>query len=315
MRARLLLLLPVLSFVGVFAGTFAYYELGHDEAAADTRRAATPTLPTGGVFAALEQEPSVRIYRVELDGTTTGPLTAGSEPIDGSVLVEAHPDWSPVAERLAITRYVVRGSDAEPPKIWALSADGSNLVQLTDGPNPDFLPAWSPDGRRIAFTRELRGSAEIFVMNVDGSGVTQLTHDRSANDEHPAWSPDGTHIAYSSGTEAGQDLFVMSADGSDQTRLTSGPFFASEPAWSPRGDEIAFICDSDVCLVGAERGSRAGQLLGTRPKEFSPRWSPEGKWLAVARFPGRMMLLDVETRKVVPVPLVADTFSLSWGPE
>ena len=314
MRARLLFLLPLLSFAAVFAGTLAYYELGDDDDAADAGRPATPGSPTGALFVALEEEPGVRIYRTELDGTTTGPLTAGTEPDDAGLLVEAHPDWSPVAERLAMTRYVARGSDVEPPKIWTLAADGADLVQLTDGAHPDFLPAWSPDGRRIAFTRELDGSAEIFVMNADGSEVTQLTDDRAANDEHPAWSPDGAHITYTSGTKKAQDLVVMRADGSDVTRVTSGPFFASEPAWSPGGDEIAFICDSDLCLVGAERGSRPVQLLGTRPKEFSPRWSPDGKWIAVARFPGRLQLLEVATRRTVPVPIDGDTFTLSWGP-
>jgi dipeptidyl aminopeptidase/acylaminoacyl peptidase len=314
MRARLLLLVPLLSFVAVFAGTLAYYELEDGDAAAETGRRPANALPTETLFAALEEEPTVRVHRVELDGTAGDPLTAGTEPNDGSVLVEAHPDWSPVAERLAMTRYLVRGGDAEPPKIWTLAADGSQLVQLTDGTHPDFLPAWSPDGTRIAFTRELRGSAEIFVMNADGSGVTQLTHDRAVNDDHPAWSPDGAQIVYASGTESGQDLYVMSADGSDPTRVTSGPFFASEPSWSPDGDEIAFICDSDPCLVGAKPGSRAVQLLGTRPKEFSPRWSPDGRWIAFARFPGGLRLLEVATRKEVPVALQADSFTLSWGP-
>ncbi len=103
-------------------------------------------------------------------------LTPGSEPADGSILVEAHPDWAAEAGRIVFTRYTFEGRDPNPPKIWAVDPDGTNLVQLTRGPLPDFLPG--PDGMKIAFTRELRGPAEVFVMSADGSHVSQLTKDR-----------------------------------------------------------------------------------------------------------------------------------------
>jgi Tol biopolymer transport system component len=313
MRARLLLLLPLLAFAGVFAGTLAYYEVGNDEApAAATTQAAAPT--AGTLIVALEQKPGVRLYEVAPGGNGGRFVTGDDEPTDGSVLVEAHPDWSPTTGRILFTRYTVKGQDAAPPKIWSVAPDGSDLGQLTHGDDPDFLAAWSPDGERIAFTRELGGSAEIFVMNADGSGVTQLTKDSAVNDEHPAWSPDGAHIAYTSGTEDHQDLHVMSADGSSSIRITSGPFFAADPAWSPQGDEIAFICDTDLCLVRPELGARPAKLLGTRPKESSPRWSADGRSIAFARFPGGVFLFDVATEKTTRVPLDRETFTLSWGP-
>ncbi len=170
-------------------------------------------------------------------------LTPGSEPADGSILVEAHPDWAAEAGRIVFTRYTFEGRDPNPPKIWAVDPDGTNLVQLTRGPLPDFLPAWAPDGMKIAFTRELRGPAEVFVMSADGSHVSQLTKDRRTHDEHPAWSPDGRRIAYSSAGKRNRDLFAMNADGSNPTQLTHGPSEASEPSWSPDGRQIAFICD------------------------------------------------------------------------
>jgi TolB protein len=313
MRARLLFLVPLLAFAGAFAGTLAYYEIGNDAApAAATTQAAPRT--EGNLIVALEQEPGVRLYAVATHGSGGRFVTGESEPTDGSVLVEAHPDWSPTADRIVFTRYTVQGEDAAPPKIWSVAPDGSDLVQVTQGEAPDFLPAWSADGTRIAFTRELQGSAEIFVMNADGSDLRQLTHDRTVNDEHPAWSPDGTHIAYTSGTEDHQDLYVMSSDGSQATRLTNGPFWAADPAWAPKGDTIAFICDTDVCLIGVEQGSRPTQLIGTRPKESSPRWSADGRAIAFARFPGGVFIFDIETTKTARVPLDGETFTLSWGP-
>jgi Tol biopolymer transport system component len=315
MRARLLLLVPLLAFAVVFAATFAYYRLVDSENEEVARPVHSPAAGNGRLIVALEENPGVRLYSVDVDGTGGRFLTEGSEPDDGSMLVEAHPDWSLEAGRIVFTRYRLKEGKPDGPSIWVIGPHGSDLAQLTDGPWPDFLPAWSPDGTKIAFTREFRGSAEIFVMNADGSGAVQLTRSRATHDEHPAWSPDGTRIAYRSAGRRSQDLFVMDADGSQPTRITYGPFEASDPAWSPDGKQIAFVCDGDLCLVGAEEGSRPAQLVGTAAAEFSPRWSPDGKWIAFARDPGHLMLLDVETKKIVRVLLEGNSFTLSWGPE
>ena len=69
-----------------------------------------------------------------------------------------------------------------------------------------------------------------------------------------------------------------------------------------------------LCLIGVEQGSRPTQLIGTRPKESSPRWSADGKQIAFARFPGGVFLYDLETKRTMRVPLAGETFSLSWGP-
>ena len=113
-----------------------------------------------------------------------------------------------------------------------MDADGSSPRNLTQHPAKDVRPAWSPDGRRIAFVSRRDGNSEVYVMNADGSGKRNLTRDR-ASDDYPTWSPDGRRIAFLRGRLTAirvpgrgvrrrylYHLYVVNADGSGLRRLT-----------------------------------------------------------------------------------------------
>ena len=103
--------------------------------------------------------------------------------------------------------------------IFVMNADGSGQTNLTNHPERDAFPAWSPDGTRITFTSRRDGNGEIYLMNVDGSGKINLTNN-PADDDQPVWSPDGTRLQFRS-FRAGIgvcEIYSMKIDGTDQVK-------------------------------------------------------------------------------------------------
>ena len=125
-------------------------------------------------------------------------------------------------------------------------SDGSDVLNLTNHEKADRQPAWSPDGRQIAFSSNRDGGdGDIYVMDSDGSDVLNLTNHEKA-DRQPAWSPDGRQIAFSSDRDGNFDIYVMDSDGSDVLNLTNHEMTNEQsPAWSPDGRQIAFSSNRD----------------------------------------------------------------------
>jgi ABC-type sugar transport system substrate-binding protein len=129
-------------------------------------------------------------------------------------------------------------------EIYSMGPDGSNPQNLSNNPEVDFRPVWSPDGTKIAFTSRRvtpkGGDQHIFVMNADGTGLTQISFDFYA--DWPDWSNDSKNIVYSND----QDIFITDLTGKNKpTNLTNDDMKDSQPKWSPDGTKIAWSSSKD----------------------------------------------------------------------
>jgi Tol biopolymer transport system component len=180
------------------------------------------------------------------------------------------------------------GNETPYGHLFAINPDGSGAVDLTPSGYTDIRSfAWSPNGRRIAFSAIQSGDSdpELFVMNAAGGGVRRLTDNHLA-DFQPSWSPDGRRIAFTSIRTGLSQIFRMRADGSAQRRLTNALGNCDWPAWSPRADLIAFHCAmaSEKVSVMRPDGSHIRTLLRrTNTIDTRPAWSPDGRVIVFGR--------------------------------
>lgn len=174
---------------------------------------------------------------------------------DGSVVQLTHgdganPQWSPDGSQIAYSCGVNNLNDFSKSDICVMNADGTGVVNLTEGSKAsDSYPHWTPDGHIVFMSnRDVSANglfSEIYIMAGDGTAVTQLTKDKKYYNVNPVVSPDGTKIVYESNKEVptGSEIYVMNIDGSSPIRLTNDELWNQNPVWSPDGTKIMYATD------------------------------------------------------------------------
>ncbi len=253
-----------------------------------------------------------RIYRVDSDGADAVPVTpAGEKALSNA--------WAPDGRRFAYTRF----SGGRGAVVIRDFAGGASVAHGTET-DLNFSPAFSPDGRSMAFARaEESGATNIFVSNVASNCCLQRLTVRSfADNLSPTYSPDGRRLAYVSSRAGPPQIYVMSADGTDQEVLASfdfgatGPSFA--PEWSPDGASVVFhreVSRSPQIFILDVASGRVKQLTSVGRNEDAT-WAPDGRHVAfVSDRTGRrqVWVVDTETGRVRQISTAGAARLPSWS--
>lgn len=266
--------------VSVLPDTARLLPQAQSQLSVDTLRDASGTALSGRPI--IWQSEDTSIARVDANGFVTG-VSAGSTHVTATV--DGVRGIAVILVMLALdSTDVIAYESTRDANTDIYLVDAHGFTRLTSDPAFDGEPAWSPDGRRIAFVSNRDGQRHIYVMSGDGSGVAQLTAG-SGQERAPAWSPDGSKIAFSSDRDSigNYDIYLMNADGSGVIRLTARGG-GGGPAWSPDGTKIAFSRLGDIWVMNADG---TGVIRWIPHNDFGYgrlTWSPDGTKYAFAKY-------------------------------
>lgn len=194
-------------------------------------------------------------------------------------------------------------------RVLGMDFDGKSVYGLTRNSSLNILPAWSPDGGRVAFTSYMRRNPDLYIVGAGGGRPKRLTRYSGMN-TGAAWSPDGSKIALTLSKDGNPEIYLISAStGKVIKRLTNNRAIDTSPTWSPDGRQIAFVSDRDggpQIFVMSASGANQRRVSFNGSYNTTPDWSPR-KGSQVIAYTTRdgnrydIVTLDIATKKMVRI--------------
>lgn len=220
------------------------------------------------------------LWGTESDLSTLRQLTEprGLESVHG-------PSWSPDG-RIVFSAQPFMSDYRTSNDLWTIRGDGTGLVRLTATHGWESDPAWSPDGRRIAYAR----GGDLFVMKAAGYGIRRLT-DTRRYEWSPQWSPDGKHLAFLRDVRENSEIFLYDRATGDQTRLTRSEPEEYDEQWLPDGTGLVYTSylrsdgetQRGIWTIDVTSGAASVVLDQPGIDERTPVVSPDGTRMAWVR--------------------------------
>ena len=203
------------------------------------------------------------------------------------------------ATRIAYVISTADGKGEQTVSLKVADADGFNAQTIVTSSEPLMSPAWSPDGRKLAYVSFERGKPSVYVQEVFTGRRDKITSFKGINGA-PAWSPDGRKLALTLSKDGSPDIYVYNINTKNLQRLTNHYAIDTEPAWSPDGSQIAFTSDRGGKPQIYQVPSFGGQVKrltfeGTYNARAS--YAPDGKSLTLVTRVGsdfRIGVLDLQ---------------------
>jgi TolB protein len=225
--------------------------------------------------------------------------------------------------RIAFTSDRDATRDRRMKELYIMDYDGFNPKRFTVNRSLNILPAWSPDGRALAYVSYRQTSPDVYVASIF-EGRSQNVTQGNGQSFAPSFSPDGKRVAYASSRSGNMEIWVANADGTGARKVTNSAASETAPAWSPTGAEIAFTSDRagtpQIYLMDSE-GLNVRRLTTVGNWNDAPAWNPSKEYSEIA-YTARLeaggfdiAVVDLATRQVRQVTQGRGSCEYpSWAP-